>query len=112
MHIIRKEAADLINIKLMKSGGILKARKIAAVAEAANVPCMIGCMGESTIGITAGVQLAAAVKNVQYADLDSDILLKDKTVLEGGAKLKASKRTPLMKPGLGIVKLDKEILGK
>ena len=112
LYLIRKEAADLINIKLMKSGGILKARKIAAVAEAANVPCMIGCMGESTIGITAGAHFAAAVKNVQYADLDSDILLKDKTVLEGGAKLKASKRIPLMKRGLGIVKLDKEILGK
>jgi len=112
LYVIRKEAADLINIKLMKSGGILKARKIAAVAEAANVPCMIGCMGESTIGITAGAHFAAAVKNVQYADLDSDILLKDKTVLEGGAKLKASKRIPPMKPGLGIVKLDKEILGK
>lgn len=112
MYVIKKEAADLINIKLMKSGGILKARKIAAVAEAANVPCMIGCMGESTIGITAGVHFAAAIKNVQYADLDSDILLKDKIVLEGGAKLKTSKRVPLMKPGLGIFKLDKEILGK
>ena len=112
MHIIRKDAADLINIKLMKSGGILKARKISAVAEAGNMPCMIGCMGESMIGITAGVHFAAAVKNVQYADLDSDILLKDKTVLEGGAKLKASKRIPLMKPGLGVIKLDKEILGE
>lgn len=112
MHVIRKDAADLINIKLMKSGGILKARKIAAVAEAANMPCMIGCMGESTIGITAGVHFAAAIKNVQYADLDSDILLRDKTVLEGGAKLEASKRIPLMKPGLGIIKLDKEILGE
>ena len=40
IHVIRKEATDIINIKLMKSGGILKARKIAAVAEAANVPCM------------------------------------------------------------------------
>ena len=112
IHVIRKEAADLINIKLMKSGGILKARKMAAIAEAANVPCMIGCMGESTIGITAGVHFAAAVKNVQYAGLDSDILLKDKTVLEGGAKLKASNRIPLMKPGLGVIKLDKEILGE
>lgn len=112
MNLIRKEAVDLINIKLMKSGGILKARKIAAIAEAANVPCMIGCMGESTIGITAGVHFAAAIKNVQYADLDSDILLKDKIVLEGGAKLNVSKRMPLRKPGLGIVKLDQRILGK
>jgi len=69
-------------------------------------------MGESTIGITAGVHFAAAIKNVQYADLDSDILLKDKTVLEGGAKLNASKRIPLMKPGLGIAKLDEVFLGK
>jgi len=52
IRVIKEGAADLINIKLMKSGGILKARKIAAMAEAANVPCMIGCMGESTIGIT------------------------------------------------------------
>jgi o-succinylbenzoate synthase len=112
IHIIRKDAAGLINIKLMKSGGILKARKIAAVAEAGNMPCMIGCMGESTIGITAGVHFATAAKSIQYADLDSDILLKDKTVLKGGAKLKASKRIPLMKPGLGIIKLDEEILGE
>jgi L-alanine-DL-glutamate epimerase-like enolase superfamily enzyme len=89
-----------------------KVGKIAAVAEAAKVPCMIGCMGESTIGITAGVQLAAAVKNVEYADLDSDILLRDKLVLEGGAKLEASKRIPPEKPGLGVNKLDEETLGK
>ena len=112
LNLIRQDAVDLINIKLMKSGGIHKARKIAAIAEAARVPCMIGCMGESTVGITAGVQLAAAVKNIQYADLDSDILIRDKMVLEGGAKLEASKRIPPEKPGLGVTKLDEEILGK
>ena len=112
LNLIRQDAVDLINIKLMKSGGIHKAWKIAAVAEAAGVPCMIGCMGESTIGITAGVQLAAAIKNIEYADLDSDILIRDKLVLEGGAKLEASKRIPPEKPGLGVNKLDEEILGK
>jgi L-alanine-DL-glutamate epimerase-like enolase superfamily enzyme len=112
LSIIRQDAVDLINIKLMKSGGIHKARKIAAVAEAAKVPCMIGCMGESNVGITAGVHLAAAVKNIKYADLDSDILIRDKLVLEGGAKLEASKRIPSEMPGLGLNKLDGEILGK
>jgi len=110
--LIRQDAVDLINIKLMKSGGILKARKIAAVAEAARVPCMIGCMGESAVGITAGVHLAAAIKNIQYADLDSDILIRDKLVLEGGARLEASRRIPPEKPGLGVTKLDGKLLGK
>lgn len=112
LTLAREEAVDLINIKLMKSGGIHKAKKIASVAEAAKVPCMIGCMGESNIGITAGVQLAAAVKNIAYADLDSDILLKDKLVSEGGAELEASRRIPPEKPGLGLTRLDEEILGR
>jgi len=112
MRAIREEAIDIINIKLMKSGGILKAKKIAAIAESADVPCMIGCMSESAIGIAAGVHLAAAVKNIQYADLDSDILINDKLVLQGRAELRNSRRIPSQSPGLGIIKLDDEILGK
>jgi L-alanine-DL-glutamate epimerase-like enolase superfamily enzyme len=112
-RLIQAEAIDLINIKLMKSGGILEARKIAAVAEAAGIPCMIGCMGESEIGIAAGAHLAAAVKNIQYADLDSDILLKDKLVKSGGIKVKDSMRKfPQGGVGLGIKEIDNKLLGK
>jgi len=68
-------------------------------------------MGESTVGITAGVHLATALKNIQYADLDSDILIADKLVSKGGAKLKDSKRIPSMKPGLGVVQLNEKLLG-
>jgi L-alanine-DL-glutamate epimerase-like enolase superfamily enzyme len=112
LRLVRAEAVDLINIKLMKSGGILKGRKIADVAEAAGVPCMIGCMGESEIGIAAGVHLAAAVKNIRYADLDSDILLKDKLVRKGGTKVKNSMRIFPRQSGLGIKELDEKLLGK
>jgi len=111
LHLINEKAVNMINIKLMKTGGILKARKIVAIAEAANVPCMIGCMGESTVGITAGVHLATALKNIRYADLDSDILIADKLVLKGGAKLQASKRVPSTAPGLGITQLSEKLLG-
>jgi len=112
LKAIKAEAVDLINIKLMKSGGIWKAMKIAAIAEAAKIPCMVGCMGESNLGITAAVHFAAATKNVQYADLDSDLLLKDKLVKRGGAKLKDSKRTLPKKNGLGILSFDAKLLGK
>ncbi|MEM3700102.1 MAG: dipeptide epimerase [Candidatus Bathyarchaeia archaeon] len=112
IRLIRAEAVDLINIKLMKSGGILKGRKIAEIAEAAGIPCMIGCMGESEIGIAAGAHLAAAVRNIQYADLDSDILLRDKLVKKGGTKVKNSMRTFPKQNGLGIKELDTKLLGK
>lgn len=112
LRLIQAEAVDLINIKLMKSGGILKGRKIAAIAEAAGIPCMIGCMGDSEIGIAAGAHLAAAVKNIQYADLDSDLLLKDKLVKKGGTKVKDSMRVFPKQDGLGIKELNDQILGK
>ncbi|RJS82350.1 dipeptide epimerase [Candidatus Bathyarchaeota archaeon] len=109
LRLIQAEAVDLINIKLMKSGGILKGRKIAAIAEAAGIPCMIGCMGESDIGIAAGTHLAAAVKNIQYADLDSNLLQKDKLVKKGGIKVKNSMRIFPKQNGLGIKVDDKRL---
>lgn len=112
LSLIQAGAVDLINIKLMKSGGILKGRKIAEVAEAAGVPCMIGCMGESEIGIAAGAHLAAAVKNIQYADLDSDILLKDRLVKEGGTRVKDSMRVFPKQNGLGVKEVNEQLLGK
>jgi L-alanine-DL-glutamate epimerase-like enolase superfamily enzyme len=112
LRLIQAEAIDLINIKLMKSGGILKGRKIAAIAEAAGIPCMIGCMGESEIGIAAGAHLAAAVKSIQYADLDCDLLLKEKLVSKGGTKVKDSMRIFSRQYGLGIKELNEQLLGK
>jgi L-alanine-DL-glutamate epimerase-like enolase superfamily enzyme len=111
-RLIQAGAIDLINIKLMKSGGLLKARRIAAVAETSGIPCMIGCMGESEVGIAAGTHLAAAVKNIQYADLDSDILLKDKLVRKGGTKVKNSMRTFSKLHGLGVKEMNEGLLGK
>ena len=112
LRLIQAEAVDFINIKLMKSGGILKGRRIAAIAEAASIPCMIGCMGESGIGIAAGTHLAAAVKNIQYADLDSDLLLKNNLVKEGGTKVEDSMRVFPKEVGLGIKELNQQTLGK
>jgi L-alanine-DL-glutamate epimerase-like enolase superfamily enzyme len=112
IRLIKAEAVDLINIKLMKSGGIHKGRKIADIAEAAGIPCMIGCMGESQIGIAAGAHLAAASKNIMYADLDSDLIHKDKLVKKGGTKVKESKRIFTRQHGLGIKELDARLLGK
>lgn len=66
--------ADGINIKLSKSGGLREAFKMIAVARAHKMKIMIGCMIETSVGITAAAQLASLV---DYADLDGNVLISD-----------------------------------
>ena len=63
-NIIRRRAADLINIKLMKTGGIWNALQICRMAEENGVECMLGCMLESRLSVAAAAHLAAGQKIV------------------------------------------------
>ena len=74
VRIIQNRAADLINIKLMKTGGIYEALKICAIAESYGVECMIGCMLESKIAVSAAAHLAAGKGIITRADLDGPSL--------------------------------------
>jgi L-alanine-DL-glutamate epimerase-like enolase superfamily enzyme len=101
MRIVREEAADMINMKLMKAGGISRGRRIIEIAEAAGMPVMIGCMVETKIAVTAGTHLALGMKNVKYADLDGySSLMRDITT--GGLVLKNGENSVSGKPGLGL----------
>jgi o-succinylbenzoate synthase len=99
--LVKLEIADMINIKLMKIGGITNAIKANTVAESANIPVMIGCMNESMGAMSAGVHFACAFKNVQYADLDSALDFEN-DVVEGGARYENGFVIPSNDPGLGI----------
>ena len=101
LKLIKMEIADMINIKLMKIGGITNAYKANIFAELANIPVMIGCMNESMGAMAAGVHFACALKNVQYADLDSALDFNS-DVVSGGATYKDGYVIPSEKPGLGI----------
>ncbi len=68
--ILSKEAADGINIKLMKSGGISDAIKMVDTAESFGIPVMIGCMVETRLANTSGLIVALSRSGVKYADLD------------------------------------------
>jgi len=57
-RIMGEKAADVFNIKIMKPGGIRPSAKLAAMAEEARMPCMLGSMPELGIGTLAGLQLA------------------------------------------------------
>lgn len=103
--LIEKEAVDIINIKLMKCGGIYPAREIVRFCEKNNVPCMIGVMGESKIGVSAATHLACSSDIFKYADLDGDLLIEEKLVKEAGLYLKDGWRILKDIYGLGIVEI-------
>lgn len=104
IKIVNMRAADLINIKLMKCGGIYNALKICSIAEAMEVECMMGCMMESKVGITAAASFSAAKKNITRYDLDTVLLMAEDPVVGGAAFSGKSILLPEA-AGLGIVEV-------
>ncbi|MEZ4905950.1 MAG: dipeptide epimerase [Spirosomataceae bacterium] len=83
VKLVTQQAVDYFNIKLSKSGGLRSAVKINAIAEGAGVKCMIGCMSESRLGISANAHFASALHNVVFYDLDSPFEHAQNPVLGG-----------------------------
>jgi len=106
IEIIRQRAADIINIKLMKTGGISNAIKIADIAGIYGVTCMIGCMLESSIGVAAAAHIAVAKSSIiTKVDLDTPALGKYDPVTSG-VQFNNSEIKVTDLPGLGISKID------
>lgn len=75
--LLEHDCVDILNLKLMKTGGLLPALDIVSLARAFGCQLMVGGMvGESALGVGAAAALAAAA-DFEYADLDADILLRD-----------------------------------
>jgi L-alanine-DL-glutamate epimerase-like enolase superfamily enzyme len=86
-----------INIKLVKCGGLTPALQMIKIAKQLNYKIMIGCMTESTIGISAGAVLSPFC---DYADLDGANLIENDLAI--GTKIERGKIQLSEKPGLGI----------
>lgn len=90
-------AVDGINIKLAKCGGLLEARRMIATARAHGMRVMMGCMIETSLGITAAAHLAPLL---DYADLDGAALLADDP--HEGATIAGGRIAIPDAPGLGV----------
>lgn len=106
IDLIQQRAADIINIKLMKTGGLSNAIRVADIAALHGVPCMIGCMLESSISVAAAVHLAVAKSDViTKIDLDGPSLCAFNPVT-GGVNFNESEISITDAPGLGITQVQ------
>jgi len=101
LKIMEMGAADLINIKLMKTGGIYNALKICSNAELYGVECMIGCMLEAKVSVNAAVHLACGKGIITKIDLDGPVLCSKDPII-GGSVFKEKQITVSEEPGFGI----------
>ncbi len=86
-----------INIKLMKCGGIQEAIRMVAMARAMGLKLMLGCMVETSLGITAGASISPLF---DYADLDGNLLITNDPFK--GVQTVKDRLVLGDKPGLGI----------
>ncbi len=106
LKIMQLEAADYINIKLMKTGGIYQALKICSLAEMYGMECMLGCMLEAKIAVNAAVHLACGKRIITKVDLDGPALCSEDPII-GGSVFNEHLITVSEAPGLGIAGLEK-----
>jgi len=108
LRLVRAQACGMLNIKLQKVGGISRALDVLAIARAAGLPCLIGCMTETLIGITAGAHVALGSPTVTHVDLDGHVDLAFNPA-RGGLQIEGDQLGVSGAPGLGI-ELDEACL--
>jgi L-alanine-DL-glutamate epimerase-like enolase superfamily enzyme len=98
------DAADYVNVKLTKSGGMRQALKTLFTTQAYGIKAMVGCMIESKLGIAASLAVALSSKNVIFYDLDGFQFLKEQP-FEAGIEYKNGMNT--LTDGKGIACIRK-----
>lgn len=102
LEIACRGAADMINIKLMKCGGLYQAGKMLAVAEAAGLGCILGSMAESSIGSAAGLHFVTAHAALRACELIGPLFIEGDPVTGYDVDRATLRALPSERPGLGV----------
>lgn len=101
VEVIRRRAADLVNVKLAKSGGLTTARTLLELATAHGLGTCVGSMMEGPVGIGAAASLVAAHPTTVVSDLDAAWWLAESPVT-GGIRYDGATVVLPDAPGLGV----------
>ncbi|MBF9220196.1 mandelate racemase/muconate lactonizing enzyme family protein [Hymenobacter ruricola] len=82
-RLIRLQACRMLNIKLGKSSGFHRARKIAQLGQAAGLTLQVGGFLESRLGMTAAAHLALTNDAIRHCDFDTPLMFSEDPVLGG-----------------------------
>lgn len=99
--IHRARAAHGVNLKLTKLGGLLEALEVGRAARALGMRLMVGGMVETRLGMTCAANLAAALRGVEYCDLDTAFLLASDPFV-GGYHESGPRLALASAPGWGV----------
>lgn len=102
--VIRHRAADMVNVKLAKCGGLLAAGTLLELARSEGIATMVGCMMESEIGVGAAASLVSAYGTSVVSDLDAPWWFAGSAV-EGGMTLQGNQVQLPNVPGSGVLRV-------
>ncbi len=104
VEAVRLEAADYVNVKLTKSGGIQNAMNTLRAAEEYGIEAMVGCMVEGKLGTAAGLAVACSADNVKFTDLDGYTSMVTQP-FEGGLTYENGINRLVRGPGMAVRKV-------
>jgi L-alanine-DL-glutamate epimerase-like enolase superfamily enzyme len=102
LEVIRRRAADMVNVKLAKCGGLGPARTLLELAEAQGLGTLVGSMMEGPVGVGAAASLVAAYGTTAVSDLDAAWWLASSPI-HGGMRYAGATVVLPDAPGLGIM---------
>ena len=101
VEVVRRRAADMVNVKLAKCGGIGPARTLLELARAHEMGTIVGSMMETRVGVGAAASLVAAYGTTATSDLDAAWWAASSPV-RGGLRYEGATVVLPDSPGLGV----------
>ena len=102
MEVVRRGAADIVNVYVSESGGLLPAWRTFSLCELAGLPCMIGSMPEMGIGTAAQIHLGVAMTNLGPDSDTCGTVYFETDYLKTPLRIEGGKAYPPEGPGLGV----------
>ncbi|MCK5553637.1 MAG: hypothetical protein KAJ09_10870 [Deltaproteobacteria bacterium] len=102
LEIMKRGAADLISVKVLKSGGIMRARRIISIAESGGIQCYLGSQIETSVGTSASLHCALSTDSFAYGGEIYGPVFFVEDIAKKPLRIEDGYMYPPHEPGLGV----------